>query len=300
MGVAACSSATPTGPGASTVPIAAEFEGIWKLTYSLETCTGYRQCVHFLGDSQTVYLTLAKVGAGYEGVADLSTGARFIGRHVTVSGTPAEDGSLVLRGVRPPALPDDVEVEVESISLPASAPHGGLTAATVRHSERGLSNADFFGQSLRAGPVTSLERVGPLGSASLSGTWTGQIPADVCTATGWTHCYPMWGDTTYPVTFDLVQTGSTLSGEVQLGGSTLPVTGTMSGATVRLSGATPHPSSGVDVNYSLQADALVIDRVGRLTGSLAFVATYDWHDGRGQWKVEYPAIRLHSVARSLR
>ncbi len=299
MTVAACSSATPTAPDDSTVPVAAEFEGVWKLTYSLETCSGYRHCVHFLGDPQTVYLTLAKVADGYEGVADLSPAPKF-GRHVTVSGTPAQDGSLVLRGVRPPALADDVEVEVESISLPATAPHGGLTGASVRHRERGLSNAEFFGQSLRAGPVTSFERIAPLSGPAFSGRWTGQVPPDICTATGWTHCYPMWGDTTYPVIFDLVQTGNTVSGEIQLGGSTLPVTGTVSGATVRLGGATPYPSSGVDVNYSLLADAIVIDRVGRLTGSLVFVATYDWHDGRGQWKVEYPAIRLHSVARSLR
>ena len=130
--------------------------------------------------------------------------------------------------------------------------------------------------------------------------WLASLAADCGTrpigATGWTHCYPLWNDTTYPVTLKLLPGAAGIKGTLKLGGSEIPVSGSATGTRLRLSGTGDHPSSGVTVTYVVEAQGLVVDRVGRLTGDVTLVSTYNWHDGRGSWTVRYPPLPLHAAA----
>ena len=290
----ACSSSSPTAPGGPLTPVAATYEGVWTITYTVAECGGFRQCVHYRGDSRTIYLHVTPIAGGYEGVVQLEPQL-----HVSVSGSLGADGRLTLKGIRRAALADDYETEVEALTLPAPGVFGAPQAGALRVATRGPSNSQFFGTALTVGPITSAELTAPLSGSVFSGKWTGNFPGNNCVSHGWTHCYPFWEDTTYPLTLELTQAGGVVSGTISMAGG-IPVTGTVAGPTVRLSGSAAKPASGVNVTYAVESDGLVVDRVGRLTGSLRFVATYDWHDGRGTWTVSYPAIPLHSVARSLR
>lgn len=290
----ACSkSNSPTAPGTPLIPEATGFEGVWTLKYKVEGCGGYRHCVLFIGQIRTVYLHLARVDDGYDGVVDL-------GDHVSVSGTVGPDGTLTLTGRRPAALADDMDVEIEALTLkPAGSSQS--TAGSVRYMERGPSGSWFFGSGVTHGSIISAERTGSLeASPWFSGTWTGTIAIHSCEAIGWTHCYPLWNDRTYDVRLELVPGGGGVEGVLGLGGEGIPVSGAATGSRLRLSGSASPPSSGVTVTLVVEAPALTVDRVGRMTGDVTLVSTYNWHDGRGIWTVRYPPLPLYAVARSLR
>lgn len=284
----ACSSSTPTAPGGPVTPAAATYEGVWRITYTVAECGGFRQCVHYRGDSRTIYLHVTTAAGGYEGVVQLESHVQ-----VSVSGSVDADGRLTLKGIRRAALADDYETEIESLTLPAAS-----QAGTVRFATRGPSNAWFFGKALTTGPITAAERTAPLGGPRFSGKWTGNFPGNNCVAHGWTHCYPFWDDTTYPLTLELIQATGVVSGTVKMSGTTIPVTGTVGGDVVTFAGTASPPSSGVNVTYRVDTDGVQLDKLGRLTGALRLVASWEWHDGRGTWTVSYPAIPLHSVALS--
>lgn len=291
----ACSSSAPTGPGGPAIPVAANYEGVWTITYTVAECGGFRQCVHYRGDSRTIHLHVTPVAGGYEGVVQLESHVQ-----VSVTGSVGTDGRLTLQGIRRAALADDYEIEIESLTLPANgAPDVGQPGA-IGFATRGRANSWINGNALTTGPITVAEFTAPLGGAMFSGKWTGNFPGNNCVAQGWTHCYPFWDDTTYPLTFELSQAGGSVSGTVKMSGSTIPVSGVVAGDTVTFAGTSSPASSGVDVTYRVETDGVRLDKVGRLTGTLRLVATWAWHDGRGTWTVSYPAIPLHSVARSLR
>lgn len=291
--ISAACARSPAAPETPASPQSDGFEGVWTITYKVEGCDGYRHCVNFMGQTRTIYLHLARVGDGYDGVVDL-------GDHVSVSGTVGADGILKLTGRRPAAIADDFDVEIEALTLQAASAFQSTTGA-VRYTVRGPSNASFFGNGITAGPITSAERTGSLNAASPSaGTWTGTISIQSCEATGWTHCYPFWNDTTYPLTLKLSPGTGGVEGTLTISGQTIPVSGSVTGSSLRLSGSASPPSSGVNVTYVVEAAGLVVDRVGRLIGDLTLVTAYAWHDGRGIWTVRYPPLPLYAVARSLR
>jgi hypothetical protein len=287
--VAACSNA-PTTPGSSStlLPQSSSFEGVWSVQFRIDGCTGYRHCINFKGKTETAYLRLARVGAAYEGVVD-------VGDHVSVTGVVAPDGTLTLTGKRDAAQADDYDIGIDPITLSSSA-----TGGTVRYTTKGASNPYFYGNAMKEGPITAIERTGPLdSSASWVGTWTGRVPIRSCEMIGSTHCTPLWQDTTYPVVLTLAPGPSGVQGTLKLSGTTIPVAGTASGDTVRLAGTGLHPGSGGTMTYEVRAEALVSDRVGRLTGNLMLLSTLNLNDGRVQ-TVRYPPIPLYSAARSLR
>jgi hypothetical protein len=290
----ACSSSTPTAPG-GPILVPATYEGVWTITYTVAECGGFRQCVHYRGDSRPIYLHLAAVPSGYEGVVEVGF------YNVSVTGSVGVDGALTLTGLRPAALADDVSVEINAITLQHNGLAAGTTGGTVRFTQRGASNSDFFGTAITSGPITAAERTSALSPIpALSGKFAGHFPANNCSSDGWSHCFPFWEDTTYSLVLELTQTAGTVAGTLTLSGAAIPISGTATGSTVRFSGIATPASSGVNVTYRVETDGVQVDKVGRLTGTLRFVSTYDWHDGRGLWTVTYPAIPLHSVARSLR
>lgn len=288
----ACSSSTPTVPG-GPAPVPASFEGVWTITYTVAECGGFRQCVHYRGDSRTVYLHVTPAAGGYEGVVQLEPHLQ-----VSLTGTVGPDGRLTLKGIRRAALPDDYETEVESLTLPAAGASGPSQTGSIRFATRGPSNGWMFGNALTSGPITSAEATAPPSGPRFSGKWTGYFPGNNCVAQGWTHCYPFWDDTTYPLAFELTQAAGTVSGVVKMSGTTIPVSGVVAGDIVTFVGSASPASSGVNVTHRIETDGVKLDKVGRLTGTLRLVSTWDWHDGRGIWTVSYPAIPLHSVALS--
>jgi len=290
----ACSSNTPTAPG-GPILVPATYEGVWTITYTVAECGGFRQCVHYRGDSRTLYLHLAAVPNGYEGVVEVGF------YNVSVTGSVGGDGTLTLTGLRPAALADDVSVEIDAITLQHNGLITGTTAGGVRFTQRGASNTDFFGTATTSGPITAAERTSALSPVpAFSGKFAGHFPANNCSSDGWPHCFPFWGDTTYSLVLELTQNSGTVAGTLKLGGTSIPISGAAAGSAVTFSGTSSPASSGVNVTYRVETDGVQIDKVGRLTGTLRFVSTYDWHDGRGFWTVTYPAIPLHAVARSLR
>jgi len=64
-----------------------------RYVYIIDGCSGYRHCPDFKGDTETIYLHLARVADEYEGVVDL-------GLHVSVTGAVGPDGTLKLTGRR--------------------------------------------------------------------------------------------------------------------------------------------------------------------------------------------------------
>jgi hypothetical protein len=279
----ACSSSTPTVPGPVT-PAAASYEGVWAITYTVAECGGFRQCVHWRGESRTVHLQVTPGADGYAGVLQLEPHL-----HVSLAGSIGADGRLTLKGIRRAALSDDYETDVEALTLPVAGSPSTAPGGSIRFATRGPNNSWLFGSALTSGPITVAERTEPLSSSSFNGKWTGSFPGNNCVATGWTHCFPFWDDTTYPLTLQLVQSGGAVSGTVSMSGSAIPVSGT----------ASP-PQSGTTMTHRLETDGLQMDKLGRITGTLRLVTTWEWKDGRGTWVVSYPAIPLHSVARSFR
>ena len=291
----ACSQ-SPTVPetSAPTAVQTASFEGVWTINYTLEGCTGYRHCVDFKGHTETVYLHLARVGDEYEGVAD-------VGLHVSVAGRVGPDGALKLTGRRTAAMPDDFDVEIDAISIDKTSLSAAKATGAIRYITKGQSNSSFFGNATKQGPITSIVRTGTIDSASsLPGTWTGIVAVRTCEATGWTHCYPLWEDETSPVMLSLAPGAGGVEGILKFSGASIPVTGSAAGGSIRLSGTHSHVSSGVTVTYVVDAARLTVDRVGRLTGDVTMVSSYNWHDGRGTWTVRYPPMPLHAAGRSLR
>jgi len=291
---AACSKSptVPAPPTIGNIPTSS-FEGIWTVKYTIDGCTGYRHCVDFKGDSETVYLHLARVGDEYEGVVD-------VGLHVSVTGRVGPDGSLKLTGHRTAAMADDFDVEIDDITLDKTSLSAVNGTGAVRYITKGQSNSSFFGNATKQGPITFIMRTGAIDSASsFTGTWTGSVAVQTCEATGWTHCYPLWENETSPVTLSLVLGAGGVEGTMKFGGSAVSVTGSVAGNTVRLSGLGTHLGSGVTTTYVMETDGLSVDRVGRLTGDVTLVSTYNWHDGR-VYTVRYPPLPLHAAARSLR
>ena len=294
VSMTACSSSTPTAPAGPVTPVSATYEGVWTITYTVAECGGFRQCVHYRGDSRTIYLHVTPVAGGYEGVVQLEPYVQ-----VSVNGSIGTDGRLTLKGIRRAALADDYEIEIESLTLPAIGAPGAGQPGAIRFATRGRGNSWINGNALTTGPITAAELTAPLGGRMFSGKWTGNFPGNNCVAQGWTHCYPFWDDTTYGLTLELAQAGSTVSGAVKMSGTSIPVSGTVAGDIVTFAGTASPASSGVTTTYRVETDGVQLDKVGRLTGSLRLVATWEWKDGRGTWTVSYPAIPLHSVARSL-
>ncbi|HUR19933.1 MAG TPA: hypothetical protein VMZ90_03940 [Vicinamibacterales bacterium] len=292
---AACSKSptTPETSPVSVVPSANNFEGVWAVTYKVEGCAGFRQCVHFVGTTRTIYLHLAGTAFGYEGVVELED-------HVSVSGTSGPDGTLKLTGRRPAAITGDFDTEIEAITFSDPGLSQPSVSGAVRYTTTGPSSANFNGNATTYGPVTAIERKGSLESGSaLSGTWTGTVAIRTCERTGWTHCYPLWEDQTYPITLTLLPGAGGVEGMLNLGGSEIPVSGTRNGSGVKLAGVGTHQGSGVTTTYAVESEGLVVDRVGRLTGDVTLVSTYNWHDGR-VYTVRYPPLPLYAAARSLR
>ena len=291
----ACSKSptVPETPAPGNVQ-AASFEGVWTIKHTIDGCTGYRHCVDFKGDSETVYLHLARVGDEYEGVAD-------VGQHVAVVGRLGPDGALKLTGHRTAAMADDFDVEIDDITLDKTSLSSTNGTGAVRYITKGQSNSSFFGNATKQGPITSIVRTGTIDSASSpTGTWTGSIAVRTCETTGLIHCSPLSEGETYRFTLDLGPGGSGVEGTMNLGGTTIPVTGARTGSGVNLSGTAAPQASGVTRTYVVEANGLVLDRVGRLTGDVTLVSTYAWHDGRGVWTSRYPPLPLHAAARSLR
>ena len=229
---AACATppSAPTVPETPVNPQSNSFEGIWTLNYRVEDCSGFRQCIHFRGDTRTIYLHLARSAGGYEGVVDLEP-------HVSVSGMVSPDGTLTLTGRRAAAHADDFDVEIDAITLENAGWSQSNPTGSVRFMTKGPSSSNFMGTAITHGPITAVERAGSLDSMPVfPGTWTGSVAIRTCDATGWTHCYPLWNDTTYPVTLNLVPGAGGVEGTLKLGGSTIPVSGAITGNGVRLSG----------------------------------------------------------------
>lgn len=168
----ACSSSTPTGPGGPVTPAVATYEGVWTITYTVAECGGFRQCVHYRGDSRTIYLHVTPVAGGYEGVVQLEPYVQ-----VSVNGSIGTDGRLTLKGIRRAALADDYEIEIEALTLPAIGAPGTAQPGAIRFATRGRGNSWINGNALTAGPITAAELTAPLGGRMFSGT--------ACNSTSW-------------------------------------------------------------------------------------------------------------------
>jgi hypothetical protein len=289
-GLAACS--TPSAPTPSAVVAVAQassFEGVWTIKYTVAGCPGFRHCNVHMGETRTVFLHLARSGAGYEGMVEIDD-------HVPVAGTVAPDGSLKLTGLRPAANAEDFDVAVEGITL---RPSQLAVPDEVRWTVKGPSSASFNGSGGYFGPITSVERTGPLdASPSFSGKWTGYLPIKTCEPSG-AFCWPLRPNQLYGLTITLLQSGA-VEGTLKFSSISVPVSGSISGNHVRLSGSTIALISGGSIAYSVEAQALLLDRVGRLTGDFDLVATFRNDNEPGTSVIRYPALPLYFVARSLR
>lgn len=261
--LAASCGPAPTGPGGGEpAPSPASLEGVWQFDYLVTDCTGYRHCFAFLNTTRTVTLRAARSGAGVDGVVTVG-----LVDNVDVSGS-AVGNTLHLRGIRRPAIANDFEMEITKFDL--TRDDGRLTGA-FEYTVKGAPNSSFFGASRLGGPITSARMIAPIAVAEWSNSWRGFIAVRDCSSIGWPDCYPHEPREIYPLTLTITQQGNAVAGTLQVSGSTnINVSGTISGNSVTLQGSGVEPNHAFDEVSTLRPSTLTRDKVGRLSGTIAF------------------------------
>jgi hypothetical protein len=277
----------PTTPDGGA-PAASSFEGVWSLEYFVADCTGYRNCFAFLNTKRTVTLRLAPGGAGFEGVVSIGLD------NVDVSGSVA-GSTLQLQGIRRPAIATDVEIEVTKLDLTDA---GLLVTGAFEYTARGASNPSFSGNARMGGTITSAQLLAPSAATGWTGTWEGRVAVRDCSSIGWPDCYPHAQRDTYPFTLALAQQGSAVTGTLQVSGSTIVnVSGTASGNSVMLQGSGVEPNHAFDEVTTLRPSTLTRDKVGRLSGTIAFEVA--WPPKLPSWTykaTDFRVVELLNVA----
>ena len=268
----ACSKApqAPTSPPPSTAPVAlAQFSGLWSGAFRIATCEGERHCVLFRGSSRPFELRLKQSGASVRGVFN---GNQSI---TDVTGTVLNDGTLTLSGADPGASSGGggVTARVELRFSPEGALQG-----TVWYETRPLAqNAEFSSTVVLGGDVISAER-SDLASfvTDVTGAWTGSFVVRTCMPRG-IYCHPLRDQEVELVEMTLSASGSAITGTCTVGGSAMriPLSGTVSGSTIRLSGEiTVPPAGGGPLLLRVSDWAGTIDEFGRMKGSFTYEFAY--------------------------
>lgn len=254
---------SPTGPG-SGQPVPASFGGVWAIEYLVTDCAGYRHCFAFLNTTRTGTLRLAPAGAGFDGVMNVSHD------NIDVSGS-VTGGTLQLRGVRRPAVANDVEMEITKLDLTA---HGLGATGALEYITTGPSNSSFFGAARIGGAITRARRISPAAAAGWTGAWQGRAAVRDCSSIGWPDCYPHGQRDVHTFDLALTEHGSSVTGTLLMTGATIDVRGTRSAGSVTIEGSSVSPNYAFDEVRTLRPSTLTSDKVGRLSGNISILVEW--------------------------
>lgn len=132
---------------------------------------------------------------------------------------------------------------------------------------------------------------GPAASdSSFTGDWIGGYVVRDCSVIGWSGCYPEELNEPYGFRLSLAQTGSAVSGTLDLRGAAFPITGTVETDTLTISGVGEERHSGGRSFLRIAHWTTRRDRVGRMTGSFGYVRETIWEPpiaGRPNYESRY-------------
>ena len=249
---------SPSGPDGVM-----DFTGAWQGSYRISECTGERHCVLQIGQVQPFSLRLRQQGRTVDGVFATTSDT------IDVAGEVEDRDTLVLHAVPPSTSADPV---ADALTAFDATLHGAVIAGQIAFTV-GYRLAPSFPPVAytRGGDVVSASRGTLSPQASFNGTWRGEHVVQACTPTGWLECHTLVPGTAYPIEVTLSQQGVGVSGSVLLGSYTVPVSGTVSGGTVSLTGSLDAAVSGGHVITRIVSWSATRDAVGRMRGALAFV-----------------------------
>lgn len=263
FGLAACGRA-PTSPpsqGSPPVATASDFAGTWEIEFQVEQCSGYRHCFSFIGGTRTVMVRVLRSGDGYEGVFVIGSDA------IDVRGSASAAGELTLHGLIQTPFPNAYgSFDLELMDFRASMTPQGLSG-TVAYRIRGMIDSGTVSNGVLGGRIVRAQR--KEAGADFSGTWGGRMAVWSCASAGSSYCYPEERHYLHPLELQLTQSGTQASGTMKIRSKVIPVSGTVSGAALTLTGSTPS-SGGATILTSFLAQR---DKLGRLKGTFSYTTS---------------------------
>jgi hypothetical protein len=261
--------ASPSAPASGEVPV--DFSGTWQGNYRVTTCLGDYHCVVFLGSDRPYRIALTQVGASVTGIF-FSEGVG-----IDVVGTVDKDRNLRLQAA-PIAVPTPGSEFTKFEALLTDA-NGALTGALqytfgVRSSTEGPP-----GPVTRGGDILSAIRGMLTPRSSFAGVWRGYAFVRECTVSG--SPYYRWevGEARL-FELRLQQSGDAVSGSLYVQPHMFPVTGSVSGGGLTLSGTWSATQSGITELERIVTWTTARDAVGRLSGEFTGVDEIRGADGR--------------------
>lgn len=266
--LAACggspSAPSSQAPASPPVAAAADFSGLWTGSYRLTSCEGDRHCFVLRGTTRTFTLRLRQTGARVRGLVSVGDGV------AEVSGDVLKDGTLVLSGSDPPATSRDGSMTAR-LELRMSEP-GDLQGRVSYDTQPRPEDTDFLGPTRMVGDVVSVTRT-DLGSFlnSVDGTWSGRVAVRTCAPMpGSPYCYPFTDQEVSSLELTLARSGAALTGTLRIGSARVPLSGSIAGSAVTLTGETLAPASGGPTLIRVSDWKGSIDEFGRMTGTFTY------------------------------
>lgn len=274
--LAACGGAPPTSPvpGAAPAPVASSFDGVWQFEYRVEECVGERHCGTTIGSTRKFNARVLSAAGAAVGVVSMG------GDNIDVTGTAASDGSLVLRGVREPAIPQDHAIEVSRLQLRRS--ESGLTGS-IEHIVTAPAAIEWPFRTVRVGgTITTVTRVAdlpPAGAAGFAGRWVGRVVPRDCTPVGTQYCSALEMREVGDFILTLTESSGRVIGQFERH-PVANVSGTSSGSTLTLEGTTEVVGPGYTRTTTVRSSTFTRDALGRLRGTMSLEVRTIYTDGR--------------------